>query len=150
MQNKVRWKGKQVEVEGFFVFMFERYAVYENESAARASKDKVSLWVDWHTQATSTKGKLVWPRWNYVRIVGTFDYHPDEGVGHFGRWPARLRDIESVEVIKQEEHELPAKVYKQDSEPTLRTNSPPTTLNGATLPKTRKRGAGVEPYIFEA
>ncbi len=97
--NKAEWKGKKVEVCGFFVSRFEARALYENEGASDGTKDHTSLWIDFPDQETLHTGKVNWVQKGYVRIIGTFDFRPDGGSGHLGQWPARLRNIELVEPL---------------------------------------------------
>lgn len=100
LRNKEQWKGKRVEVSGFYVARFEVSALYESELDARSTQDAKSLWVDYYDEAPPGKGKLKWVERGLIRIIGTFDFRPDLGSGHLNQWPARIKRIELVEPIE--------------------------------------------------
>jgi len=99
LNNKEQWKGKRVEVSGFYVMLFEVSALYRNEQDANSVKIKDSLWIDYYDEVPTRKGELKWVKTGFIRIVGTFDFQAKLGSGHLNQWPARLRKIELVEPI---------------------------------------------------
>lgn len=101
LANKELWKGKRVEVSGFYVARSEASALYASESEARNAQDAKSLWVDYYDEAPANKGKIKWVKKGFIRIIGTFDFNADLGSGHFNHWPARIRRIELVERISE-------------------------------------------------
>jgi hypothetical protein len=99
LKNKELWKGKRIEVSGFYVTGFEISALYENEHDAKSVRDEKGLWVDYYDEVASDKSKLRWVERGFIRIIGTFDFRADSGSGYLNQWPARVRRIELVEPI---------------------------------------------------
>ena len=97
LRSKKEWKGKKVEIYGFFVSGVEVRALYENEAESNGTNDHKGLWIDFPTQAAIKTGKVKWVQRGFARVRGTFDFRPGEGCGHLGQWPAKLRDVELVE-----------------------------------------------------
>ncbi len=99
LTNKNEWKGKKVEVSGFFVSTFEARALYEKETDSDGTNDHKSLWIDFPNRAAIKSGKVKLVQRESVRIIGTFDFRSGGGCGHLGQWPAKLTDIELIEPV---------------------------------------------------
>jgi hypothetical protein len=101
LESKEQWKGKRIEVCGFYVTGVEVTALYQSEVDAKNVEDKKSLWIDYYDEIPAEKAKIKWIKRGFIRIVGTFDFRVDSGCGYFGQWPAKLRRIELVEPIPE-------------------------------------------------
>lgn len=98
LAHKDQFKGKKVEVRGYYVGEFEHYALYGSET----NRDYMnSLWIDPFRNHPEYKHNIDRGEFRgHVRIIGTFDYRPRFGSGHLGGWPAQITNLELFEKIK--------------------------------------------------
>lgn len=96
------YRGKRVEVTGFYKSGFELSALYENQEDAKQFRDERALWImPLVKPGHETQVKFV--KEGTVRVVGVFDYNarqPELGVGHLNGWPAQIVALELFEEIK--------------------------------------------------
>jgi hypothetical protein len=96
------YRGKRVEVTGYYKSGFELSALYQNQDDARSLRDAQALWIMPFMKPDHEK-QVKFVKEGTVRIVGVFDYNvrqPELGVGHLGQWPAQLVALEVFEEIK--------------------------------------------------
>ena len=98
LRDRESWKGKKIEVVGYYVCRLETSALYESERAANEHDFDRSLWVDWWDVEPCRSEQVDWRRGGFVRIVATFDYEV-MGTGYAHLWPGKLRAIEVAESI---------------------------------------------------
>jgi len=95
LANKSQYKGKRVEVRGYYLSDFECSKLSEHDD----DSNKASIWIYfWHVKPgheklikTVAKGQ--------VRVIGTFDFKQN-GSGHLGRCAAEITDLELFEPLK--------------------------------------------------
>ena len=96
------YRGKRVEVKGYYKSGFELSALYQNQEDAKSFRDARALWIMPFVKPGHEK-KVKFVKEGTVRIVGVFDYNvrqPDLGVGHLNGWPAQIVALELFEEIK--------------------------------------------------
>jgi len=98
LQDKDQWRGRRVEVTGYYVSHFETRALYANKADARQAQDARSVWLDYRAKAGQEMSVKEVPS-GRVRVVGTFQFPDRGGCGHFGQWPAQLTEIEVLEPL---------------------------------------------------
>jgi hypothetical protein len=94
LAHKSEYKGKRVEVTGYYLSYFECNKLSQHQG----DSDESSIWVHlWRVKPghekqikTVTKGQ--------VRVTGTFDFK-DTGSGHLGMWAAEITDLELFEPL---------------------------------------------------
>jgi hypothetical protein len=97
LAHKEEFKGKKVEVAGYYLGFFEHYALYTSEAQRDLTN---SLWIDPFREQAAYKQNIPGGRSDFrgsVRVVGIFDYRPGYGCGHLGGWPAQITDLELFE-----------------------------------------------------
>ena len=96
------YRGKRVEVTGYFRSGPELLALYQNLDDAKSFRNAEALWIGPFVKPGHEK-TVNFVKEGHVRIVGVFDYNvhdPELGVGHMNRWPAHLVALEVFEEIK--------------------------------------------------
>lgn len=88
------WKGKRVEVHGFYIRSFELSELRASRDRPRGSRGK-SLWIEPGSFGSELSG-------GYVRLIGTFTFK-DIGSGHMNKWPAEITRVELAEKINPAE-----------------------------------------------
>ena len=96
LAHKQNYKGKRVEVTGYYSSFFEHSAL---STDAQHRNSQESLWVDFWAKP-GCEDKVKWIPRGEVRIVGTFDFRDKYGSGHLGSWPAGISQVELFEAIK--------------------------------------------------
>lgn len=95
LAHKSEYKGKRVEVTGYYLSYFECSKLSHHQG----DSDKASIWVHvWHVKPGHEKQIQRVPK-GQVRVVGTFDYK-EGGSGHLGMCPAEITDLELFEPVK--------------------------------------------------
>ena len=97
LAHKEEYKGKKVEVAGYYLGFFEHYALYAGEAQRDLTN---SLWIDPFREQPGYKQNIPEARTDFrgsVRVVGIFDYRPGYGCGHLGGWPAQITNLELFE-----------------------------------------------------
>jgi hypothetical protein len=93
--HKSEYKGKRVEVTGYYLSYFEcsKLSQYQGDG------DEASIWIHvWHVKPGREKQVKPVAK-GQVRVVGTFDYK-DTGSGHLGMCVAEISHIELFEPLK--------------------------------------------------
>lgn len=99
LANKEQYKGRTVEVAGYYVGTFEHYVLYESKEQKSITN---ALWIHpfrdrpGYRQNVPGRGEFR----GKVRIVGTFDYHARYGSGHLNGWPAQITDLVLFEKVE--------------------------------------------------
>jgi len=94
LAQRQEYKGKRVEVTGYYSGTFKSYALYESEATRSRAR---SLWIDPFRENPHYKQNIKGDRSNFrgnVRIIGTLDYEPNLGVGHMNGWKAQITNLE--------------------------------------------------------
>ena len=101
LAHKNEYRGRRVEVTGFYRSAFELSALYQTQEDAQSYRDESALWVMPFSKP-GCEGRLKFVREGFVRIVGVFTYNLDPmlGVGHLNRWPAEISTLELFEVTQ--------------------------------------------------
>lgn len=95
LAHKSEYKGKRVEVTGYYLSYFECSKLSHHQG----DSDKASIWIHvWHVKPGHEK-QIKGVAKGQVRVVGTFDYK-NVGSGHLGMCPAEITDLELFEPLK--------------------------------------------------
>ena len=96
------YRGKRVEVAGYYKSSSEVSSLYQNQEDADALRDERALHIMPFVRSGYEK-RVKFVKQGKVRIAGVFDYNvqqPELGVGHLNGWPARIVALELFEEIK--------------------------------------------------
>jgi hypothetical protein len=95
LAHKSEYKGKRVEVTGYYLSYFECSKV----SQQRGDSDRASIWIHvWHVKPGHEK-QIEGVAKGQVRVIGTFDFK-DTGSGHLGMCAAEITDLELFERLE--------------------------------------------------
>jgi hypothetical protein len=101
LAHKKEYRGKRVEVTGFYLSGPELSALYQTEDDAQNYRSERALWIMPFARR-GYEGRLKPVREGFVRVVGIFTYNLDPmlGVGHSNQWPAEINTLELFEIAQ--------------------------------------------------
>jgi len=95
LAHKSKYKGKRVQVTGYYLSYFECSMLSQNQG----DSDRASIWIDvWQVKPGYEKQIKVVAK-GQVSVIGTFDLK-DTGSGHLGMCAAEITDLELFEPLK--------------------------------------------------
>ncbi len=94
LSHREQFKGKRVEVTGYYLSSFECSILSEHQG----DSGRESIGVGWGIKP-GHKDRIQFVEKGKVRVVGTFDFNK-LGSGHMGVCGAELRDLELFEPLK--------------------------------------------------
>lgn len=102
LAHKKEYRGKRVEVTGYYRSAFELSALYQTQDDAKSYRNERALWI-MPFPKPGCEERLKFVREGFVRVVGVFTYNHDDpslGVGHLNGWPAEITTLELFEVAQ--------------------------------------------------
>jgi hypothetical protein len=95
LAHKQEYRGKRVEVTGYYVAGFE----WSKLSTAPRAPNKESLWIWVHLVKPEPGAKVTEMDKGDVRVIGIFDYN-GLGSGHLNQYGGEIRKVELFEPLK--------------------------------------------------
>jgi hypothetical protein len=95
LAHKQEYRGKRVEVTGYYVVGFE----WSKLSSTARAPDKESLWIWVNCVKPEPGAKITEVEKGNVRVIGIFDYN-ELGSGHLNQYGGEIRKVELFEPLK--------------------------------------------------
>jgi hypothetical protein len=88
-----QYKGKRIELIGFYVSEFEHHALYLTKDDPEVGNIQNGIWVGGAAPVVDKTRINTRVKRGFVRVIGTFTYDARGGSGHLGMWPGEINNV---------------------------------------------------------